>query len=175
MIKLSRVLFAIVVVSVFISTAACSHKAAPTPAPAQPAAALNTPAEADDDEPTPAKVAPASGIDGEWNGNSGEGMALNFTVGGNQVTNVYANFKSNKNGCSSFSSFGSDGPAAISGKAFTAHGKHDQSEFTMTGSFTSDTEASGTIDWKMKTDICGETAAQLKWTAKKGPAPLEDE
>jgi len=145
----------------------CSSKQ-PVQSPVSQQPAVAVPAETGG-EAASAK-APA-GLDGEWNGNSGEGMAMNFNVAENKVSGVYANFKSSKNGCSSFTSFGSDETAAISGKSFTVHGKHDQSEFTMSGSFTSDTEASGTIDWKMKTEICGAVEAQLKWTAKKGPAP----
>jgi hypothetical protein len=148
---------------------ACGHKS--TPAPAQPAANPSA------DEPAAVAAAPAkpAGMDGRWEGNSGPDMPMSFSVAGNQVSDVYASLKAQKGNCSIFGSFGADGVSTLSGKSFTAHGKHEQFEYTVNGTFTSDSEASGTIDWKTATEVCGPYDTQLKWTAKKGAAAPADE
>ncbi|HEX5035905.1 MAG TPA: hypothetical protein VFX30_01960 [bacterium] len=149
-----------------VALGACSKKSAPPPAPAA------APAE----QPAAVATAPAAkpGVEGKWEGNSGEDMPVSFTVEGGKVTGVYAGMKGQKDGCSVFASFGGD-DAPLSGKSFASHGKHDDFEFNLTGNLTSDTEASGTIDWKTNTTTCGAYNVQLKWTAKKLPPEADDD
>jgi hypothetical protein len=93
-------------------------------------------------------------------------------VEGNQATNLNASYAGRSGTCSFNGSFGSDGPSVLSGKTFTSHGKNDRGpiEFTVTGAFTSPTEASGTVVWKGKSDLCGDINLEGKWTAKKSAA-----
>lgn len=167
--------FAVVAFFAFaLSCVACGNKSTPAPtpsaAPAQPA-----PEPAAVEAAAPAEAKPASGLDGSWEGSSGEDMPVTFSVAGNVVSGVYVKLKAKKGGCSVFSSMGAKEDATLNGKSFTAKGKHEEFEFTLNGTFTSDTEASGTIDWKTNTNICGQYDTQLKWTAKKGAPSAEDE
>jgi hypothetical protein len=161
----SKISLLAVVASVCL--AACSHK---TSQEGKPAATPPT------EQPAAVAAAPAAkpGVDGKWEGNSGEDMPVNFTVEGGKVTGVYAGMKGQKDGCSVFASFGGD-DAALNGKSFTSHGKHEDFEFNITGTLTSDTQASGTIDWKTSTTTCGAYNVSLKWTAKKLPPESGDD
>lgn len=155
-------------IAAVVALSACSKKSAPPPATAaapaeQPAAVATAPA-----------PAAKPGVEGRWEGNSGEDMPVNFSVEGSKVTGVYAGMRGQKDGCSVFASFGGD-DTALNGKSFATHGKHDDFEFNVTGNLTSDTEASGTIDWKTNTTTCGAYNVSLKWTAKKMPAEADDD
>jgi len=133
------------------------------PAPAAPAPVAAVPAPV---APPPA-AAPVS-YNGEWSGNSGEDAPLDLSIENNQVKSASVNLRQQKGSCSFGSGFSSDNPAPINGKSFTVKGKHDNVEFTLNGTFTSPKEASGTIDWKGKSEICGDIGgSQIKWTAKK--------
>ncbi len=156
---------------------ACSKKA-PAPqesaAPPPPAAAAN---------PAPAPAAPpaapkAAGLEGHWMGSSGEDLPVEFHVKGNTVSDIYASYRVHKEGgCTAFASFTLDGTATLNGKAFTISGKRDQMddhiEYTLNGTFNSDKDAAGTIQWKGKSKLCGDIDNQANWTAKKS-AESED-
>ncbi|HKY63113.1 MAG TPA: hypothetical protein VJR29_06820 [bacterium] len=160
---------------------ACSKKPEPAPAanPAPPATQA---------EPAPAvppaqaaAAAPAPGFDGDWRGESGPDLPISFNIQGNQVTSLSASYMGQSGSCSFNGSISSEGPATIADKSFTAKGKnesHGYVEFTATGSLTSATEASGTLVWKGKSELCGDFNLQYKWTAKKEPAepvePIDD-
>lgn len=160
-----------------LAFAACSKKqeAAPAPAPtaaapAQPAVTAPPPSQAAAPAPVPPPAAP--GYEGEWNGDSGPNLPLSFTVEGNQVTSSNANYAGQKGSCSYNGGIGSEGPAPINGNSFVSKGKNDfhgSTEYVMTGTFTSPTEASGTVAWKGKSELCGEYSMEYNWKAKKGP------
>jgi len=160
------------------SLGACSKKSAPASNPS-PAAAPQQAAES----PVPAAPAQApspAGLDGSWNGDSGKDLPVSFTVGNNQLSDIYVSYRVQKEGgCTSFASFTSDNKATIQGKSFTATGKKDQMndhvEFTMNGTFTSDSEASGTLKWTGKSNLCGDIDVQANWTAKKGEIPSSED
>jgi hypothetical protein len=145
-------------------TPACGKKSASVPAPAAETPE-NAPAAVTDEAPAPAAIS----RDGSWEGSSGPDLPISFTVEGDQVTSLSASYAGHKDSCSFNGSVNSDGPAKIDGKAFTAKGKYDDSsaEFTATGTFTSMTEASGTLVWKGKSGVCGDFNLEYKWTAKK--------
>jgi hypothetical protein len=157
----------------------CSKKSTPPlpPVSEAPRPALEPPASLPAPTPTTAS-APASlpgNYEGAWTGNSGEDLPLSFTVQNNQVSPVNVSLKGKKGSCNLFSSFPSEASVPLKGNAFTAHGKKDQFEFTLNGTFNSPTDATGTIDWKGNMDICGSMEMQFKWTAKKGPAEMPED
>jgi len=174
--KKSIVLLALVFFTA-LGAGGCSKKSAPPPAPASealrptPEPATSLPAPTPDS--TPSNL--PGNYEGAWTGNSGEDLQLSFTVQNNQVSPVNVSLKGKKGSCNLFSSFPSQGPSPLKGNAFTTHGKKDQFEFTLKGIFNSPTEASGTIDWKGNTDICGSIEMQFKWTSKKGPAEMPED
>jgi hypothetical protein len=157
------------VILLALTFVACSKKTAPNPTqtavpsnpnPASPAVAVPTSAQP--------QAPSAPGFEGDWKGDSGKDLPISFSVQNNQVSSLNASYAGHKESCSFNGNFSSDSPSPINGKTFTAHGKKDQIEFNLNGTFTSATEASGTLVWKGKTDICGDFDLQYKWTAKKG-------
>ncbi len=153
---------------------ACSKKQEPAPNPAPSATQVEAIPPA---PPVQVQAAvPTPGFEGEWKGESGPDLPISFSIQGNQVTSLSASYSGKSGSCSFNGLLSSDGPAAISDKIFTAKGKNDQHgniEFTATGTLTSSTEASGTLLWKGKSDLCGDIELQYKWTAKKAPAEKE--
>lgn len=147
---------------------ACSKKqesAAPPPAPAPEAAAAKTEA-----------PAPAESYVGQWTGNSGEDLPVSFTVEGNQVISFSGSY-SGKNGSCNFSGTVSSSDAVnLQGKTFNTHGKSSQEalEFTAQGTFTGPQEATGTLVWKGKSELCGDIDLKYQWTAKKNPPEAVD-
>jgi hypothetical protein len=164
--KLPFLIVALAVASV-VGVTACSKKSNPPPA------AAPAPVE---EQPAAVTAAPAAkpGVDGKWEGNSGEDMPISFTIEGGKVTGVYAGMKGHRDSCSVFASFGGE-DTSLNGKSFTSHGKNNDFEFNLTGTLTSDTAASGTIDWKTNTTTCGPYNVSLKWTAKKMPPESDDD
>ena len=157
---------------VCLGLVACSKKQ--EVAPAQTPATSTAP-KAAAPPPPPAPAPAPENFAGSWDGNSGENLPISFTVEGNQVTSLNASYAGRNGTCSFNGSIGNEGPAAISGKAFTSRGKTDRGplEFTATGTFTSATEASGTLVWKGKSDLCGDINLEYKWTAKKSADSME--
>jgi len=164
--------------ALLLPMAACGSKKAP--APQEPAA----PAPAAAANPAPAPAAPqaqppkAPGTDGKWSGDSGKDLPVEFRVKGNTVSDIYVSYRVHKDGgCTAFASFTLDGTATLNGKSFSIQGQKDQMkdhiEYTMNGTFNSDKDASGTIHWKGKSDLCGDIDTQADWTAKKS-AETED-
>jgi len=155
------------------SFAACSKKPAPAP-PQAPVVVDSAPV-----QPPPAAVPapPADTFEGEWKGDSGPDLPLSFSVEKNQVTSLNASYSGKNGTCNYNGGIGSDGPVPINNKTFTSRGKntmHGETEFTATGTFTSPTEASGTLVWKGKSELCGDFNLEYKWTAKKAPAEAMD-
>jgi len=148
---------------------ACAKKGAPVPAiaaPASPQAAMTA----------EAPPAAANSLAGYWVGNSGPDLPISFTVQNNQVTDLNASYMGQKDSCSFNGNLGSNAPAVISAKSFTSKGKSEDGsrEFTATGTFTSMTEASGSLVWKGKSELCGDFEIPYKWTAKKSAEPSDE-
>jgi hypothetical protein len=163
---------------------ACHSKQASAPQ-GQTALAPNTAA-----NPAPALAAPpgaptqpvaaAAPLDGEWKGDIGDkDMPVSFTVKGNQLTKPWVSSVLKKGGCSYTGSYSIDATAPINGKGFSFKAVHDDDfknhfEVTMSGTFTSDKEASGTFHWVGNSNLCGPIDAQTNWTAKKGAGEGSD-
>lgn len=154
---------------------ACSKKQEAAPPPAAPAVAQPAPPPP---AAPPAAPAVAESFEGEWSGSSGENLPVSFSIQGNQVTSFSGSY-SGKNGSCSFSGqISSSGPATIAGKSFTAQGRssREELEFTAQGTLTSPTEASGSLVWKGKSELCGAIDLKYQWTAKKAPpTPMDAE
>lgn len=166
----NRLLLALITL---VTLAACSKKqeSAPPPAPAtsNPAAAQPAPA-------APTAQAPAASFEGQWEGSSGEDLPISFTIQGNEVTSFSGSYAGKNGSCSFNGSINSSGPAPITSKAFSTSGKssHEELSFTAQGTLSSATEASGTLVWKGKSQLCGDIDLQYKWAAKKAPAEAVD-
>ena len=154
-------------VLIILSFGACGKKSAPSPI--QTPSAMSPSPEAAAPVQAPAPSAP--GFEGDWQGSSGKDLPISFTVQKNQVISLNASYAGHKESCSFNGNFSSDSPSMINGKAFTAHGKREQIEFNLSGTFTSANEASGTLVWKGKSDICGDVDLQYNWTAKREATP----
>lgn len=151
----------------FFGLVSCSQKSSTTtqpavsmPAPAQPAAEAPG-AEA----PPPAQNA----YDGSWDGNADTDRPLNFTVEGGKVTYFFANYGGSNGSCSYNGAFSLDGTFPIDGKTFTAKGKNTDAsiEATATGTFSSNNEISGTIEWKGNSGMCGPFEIKTTWKGKR--------
>lgn|GEM_PF-2677928 len=148
---------------------ACHSK--PSEAPTVAAPSANTAPNPPPPPPIPTKPV-VSPYEGRWQGDSGgEDLPLSFTVKGNVVSDIQAGYKMQKGGCSSFSNFTSDTPGTLTDKTFNGKGSQDvmkdHNEFNIRGTFTSDKEASGTLHWMGKSNLCGPIDTQSNWTAKK--------
>ena len=156
--------------------AGCHSKQAPAPQdnapPVSNAAVKPAPAPAAPSAPQPAS------LDGDWKGDSGKDLPISFSVKNNQVSQLYISYRTQIGSCTSFASFGSDATATLNGKSFTVKGSRDQMqdhiEYTMTGNFTSDKDAAGTLHWVGKSNLCGPIDIQANWTAKMGAAEGSD-
>lgn len=146
------------------------------PAPPEEAAAT--------EEVIPAQTGGA--YDGSWTGtNTVDDKEILFEVENNQITSVALNYTGESNGCdyhgaiSAGSPSGSLNDAAISNDAFAVSYESVNDELTFTGSFTSESEASGTLLIKSSADgLCGAYEKEISWTASKGSGaeaePAED-
>lgn len=156
---------------------ACSKKpeAAPPPAAPAPAVAQPAPPPAAPAAP-PAASAVAESFEGEWSGSSGVDLPVSFSIQGNQVTSFSGSYSGKSGSCSFNGQISSSGPATITGKSFTAQGRssREELEFTAQGTLTSPTEASGSLVWKGKSELCGVIDLKYQWTAKKAPPPPQE-
>lgn len=119
-------------------------------------------------EPADTPVATAvSGFDGEWEGTSSTDSPLNFRIENNIITYLLINYAYSSGGCSASGAYG-NGPkdASLNGNKFSAQiTDSDGVQYTINGTMTSSSEASGTLEVKGKT-LCGDTDAKATWTAK---------
>jgi hypothetical protein len=132
------------------------------------------------DTPTAAaqETAPASaGYDGEWAGDETADNSFSFTVDGNQISDVSLNYLVQSGSCSLSGSIGQPVEnAPIAGNSFTVQvSNSDGVEFTITGSFSSNSEASGTIQAKGTSQTCGAVDTQATWKSTKSGAPANGE
>ncbi len=118
-----------------------------------------------------------SGYEGNWTGTNSDDSEIVFEVTERQITSVTINYQADNNGCtfSGAVSMGID-PSPISGDSFSAtFTAPNDYVYTFAGSFTSDTEANGTILVKSPASgMCGEFEEELTWSASKGSASETD-
>ena len=114
--------------------------------------------------------------DGNWTGtNTVDDKEILFTVENNEVTSVSLNYTGESNGCdyhgaiSAGSATGSLDEAVITNDAFAVSYESVNDELTFAGTFTSDSEANGTLLIKSSVDgLCGAYEKEISWTASKG-------
>lgn len=113
--------------------------------------------------------------DGSWTGtNTVDDKEILFVVENNEVTSVSLNYTGESNGCdyhgavSAGSATGSLDESAITNDAFALSYESVNDELTFTGTFTSESEANGTLLIKSSADgLCGEYEKEITWTATK--------
>lgn len=157
---------------------ACSKKSEQVP-PSAPMLSQPAPAPVAPVAPPPAPIAaPAPSFEGEWKGESGTDLPLNFTIEGNKVSSFYNSYSGRSGSCSFSGGISNSEPATLQGNNFSISGEQGRDgnpiEFMATGTLTSPTEASGTVVWKGKSSICGDINLQYQWKAKKEAPPPPD-
>lgn len=148
--------------------------------PSEPIAEI--PTFAVDSDPTEEEASSTGGAyDGDWTGtNTVDDKEILFTVENNQVTSVSLNYTGEASGCTYHGAASlSVDAGTIEGDSFTVVEKPINDELTFTGTFSSDSEASGTLHIKSSADgLCGEYEKEISWTATKGSStsaePTED-
>jgi hypothetical protein len=124
------------------------------------------------------ETAPASaGYDGEWAGGQSDDNSVSFTVDGNQVSQANLNYFVQSGSCSLSGAISQPIESApITGDSFTFQVRNsDGVEFTVTGSFFSNTQASGTIQIKGTSKSCGALDTEVSWTSTRSGAPANAE
>ena len=114
--------------------------------------------------------------DGSWVGtNTVDNKEILFRVENNQVVSIALNYTGESNGCdyhgalSTGSETGGIDPISIAIESFSAVITSVNDELTFSGTFSSETEASGTLLIKSSAEgICGEYEKEVSWTATKG-------
>lgn len=115
--------------------------------------------------------------DGSWTGtNIEDDKEIVFTVENNQVFSITLNYTGEAGDCSyhgavstGVSTGGMDSAPDINGDGFSLVQMGVNDELTFTGTFTSESEASGTLLIKSSSDgLCGEYEKEISWTASKG-------
>jgi len=137
-----------------------SVSASPTAAAPMPTQAANS-----------SQSAPA-GYAGDWNGTtSSADTPISFTVENNQVTFVNLSYSVRSGDCSLSGSLSKTVNATINGKAFTMQITDDDGkQYIFAGTFTSNTQASGTLQVKGTSQTCGAFDAKATWNAQVGAA-----
>ena len=143
-------------------------------APADAIAATSSNSAAPSSPTTSSQSAPgssqaaATSINGHWDGNTSTDTPISFDVSDGQITYVNVGYFVPP-GCSG--SYGTTPDSGtISGNSFSIQLTSDQKQFTFAGTFSSNTEASGTLKVKGTNSVCGAIDVQSKWTAKNGGA-----
>lgn len=129
-----------------------------------------------DSSATEESVHTGGAYDGEWTGtNTVDDKEILFVVENNEVTSVSLNYTGESNGCdyhgaiSTGSATGGMDPITVDGEGFSAVVTGVNDELTFTGTFTSESEASGTLLIKSSADgLCGAYEKEVSWTASKG-------
>jgi hypothetical protein len=132
------------------------------------------PADSSTTEEAPAQTGGA--YDGSWVGtNTVDDKEILFTVEDNQITSVALNYTGEAAGCTYSGAIskgvdtGGIDPVEINGDGFSMVNKNVNDELTFAGTFTSDSEANGTLLIKSSADgLCGEYEKEISWTASKG-------
>ncbi|MBK7449904.1 MAG: nuclear transport factor 2 family protein [Anaerolineales bacterium] len=124
--------------------------------------------------------------DGSWVGtNTVDNKEILFTVENNQVVSVALNYTGESNGCDYHGAIsigentGGMDPIVVDGESFSSSIDKFGDDLTFAGTFTSESEASGTLLIKSPADgICGVFEKEVSWTASKDSSvdaePAED-
>lgn len=131
-----------------------------------------------DSEPTEEENSSTGGVyDGEWTGtNTVDDKEVYFKVEDNQIVSVMLSYTGEANGCdyhgaiSTGVSTGGMDPIVVEGESFSSVIDNFGDVLTFDGTFTGDSEASGTMLIKSPADgLCGVFEKEVTWTASKGP------
>jgi hypothetical protein len=96
--------------------------------------------------------------DGTWTGTTSQSLPITFTVAGNAVTTISVNIRASMAGSSCTYSTGSQEKPAIVNGAFALNIGGGTVSTRLTGTFTSDTAASGNIEaFSVSGLACGST------------------
>lgn len=125
--------------------------------------------------------------DGDWTGtNTVDGKDILFVVENNEVVSFNLNYTGESGGCTYHGAVSAGSrtsssvdSAVIDNDEFSLTYISISDELTFTGTFTSDSEANGTLHIKSSADgLCGEYEKEITWTASKGSSaavePTED-
>lgn len=116
--------------------------------------------------------------DGEWTGtNTVDNKEILFRIENNEIVSVALNYTGESNGCNYHGAIstgvatGGIDPIVVDGDRFSTVVNSVNDELTFTGTFTSDSEANGTLLIKSSAEgLCGEFEKEVTWTATKGSA-----
>lgn len=147
-------------------------------APANALAAVSANGASPTSAPIPTKPATSSGQStatgyyGQWEGTTSSDTSVSFGVSGNQITSVNLSYSVQAGGCSVSGSYSTTPDnALINGNTFTIQlTDSDGKQFTFTGTFASNTQASGTLQVKGPTESCGAIDAKATWKATSAAA-----
>ncbi|MBZ5535632.1 MAG: pre-peptidase C-terminal domain-containing protein [Acidobacteriia bacterium] len=114
-----------------------------------------------------------SSKDGNWSGNTGQGKSITFTVSNNRISSLSFGGSVSSGGCSGdFTVTMSTMSVAISGNSFSVNSPSSAPyaiSFTLSGTFSSNSNASGTTNFTMNGGVgfppCG--SASTTWSATK--------
>ncbi len=107
------------------------------------------------------------GYEGEWEGQTSTDSPISFRVEKNQITFVNLGYAVQSGNCALSGSLGKtvDG-VSIDGKTFTIQLSDEDNQYAFTGTFASNSEASGSLQVKGNSKSCGAFDAKSTWTAK---------
>jgi hypothetical protein len=169
---LSRNLFGIIILAwLGLSSAACSLftlAPATTPTPTITATATATAT----NTPTPTPFNKEGWWGGEMSSDATFGGAIEFSVENNRLNEVTLNYTMRVGGCSEMVVMrGTFDETKMTGNDFTALAglSHHKSQLIITGTVTSPSAASGTLEFKGNMDSCGEFSKSAKWSARSIP------
>jgi hypothetical protein len=104
-------------------------------------------------EPSAAPPAPAAlNLDGEWKGKTGQGRDLSFTIAGNTLTRLKLEAKAGD--CTLTITSDYTRAKHIEGNTFSESSRAGESSYNLTGTFHSDTTASGTLKMTNRGSHC---------------------
>ena len=115
--------------------------------------------------------------DGSWTGtNTVDGKDILFEVENDEVVSFNLNYTGEASGCTYHGAVSAGSRTSssvesgvIDSDSFSLTYTNIGDELTFTGTFTSDTEANGTLHIKASADgLCGEYEKEITWTASKG-------
>jgi hypothetical protein len=123
--------------------------------------------------PSSTAVPGGTNFDGEWKGVNSANTPVQFTVKNNQVTYINPNYAVKSGTCSLSGGFSKSVNAPIVDKSFSvATTDDDGKQFTFTGKFISNSEASGTLRVKADKSFCGAVDGEMTWSAKNGATTI---
>jgi ketosteroid isomerase-like protein len=155
-------------------TRTAAPPAATVPAPTSaPIKATTAPRATQPANPSPSAQA---SYDGDWSGTTNpHDMPVSFTVENNQLTDVNLGYAYHSGDCTVSGNQSQNPNARINGKTFSVQFTDDNGyQYNFTGTFTSNTEANGTLNVKGTSTVCGAFEAKLTWKATTGAASSSD-